>query len=86
VEPYFASEVAHAAAGMSRKEANELVNRLLDKYERHLPDAPKGLPLHECMNLNSGEITPQFRAVYRGVREEMADQFGLKFTPWSLYL
>ena len=85
IEPYFASEVAHAVAGMSRDEANRIVKSLLSRYEDNLADAPIGSPLHRCMDLESGEISPAFLDMYRGVRQEMADELGIAFTYPSLY-
>jgi methylamine--corrinoid protein Co-methyltransferase len=86
VEPYFASEVAHAVAGMSREEANGLVKALLEEYEARLPDAPIGVRLQDCMNLENGEISSEFREMYRMTRQAMTDRFGLKFKYPSIYL
>jgi len=86
VEPYFASEIAHAVVGMRRQEANEVVKALLDVYEARLPDAPIGVRLQDCMNLENGEITPEYREVYSKVRQEMTAKFGLEFKYPSIYL
>jgi methylamine--corrinoid protein Co-methyltransferase len=86
VEPYLASEVAHAVAGMGRAEANDLVKGLLEIYEAHLPDAPIGVRLQDCMDLESSEITPEFRETYRHVRQDLGDRFGLRFRYPSIYL
>ena len=85
VEPYFASEIAHAVVGMRRQEANKVVKALLDVYEARLPDAPIGVRLQDCMNLENGEITPEYREVYSRVRQEMT-KFGLEFKYPSIYL
>jgi len=86
VEPYFASEVAHAVAGMDRKEANQVLKALLKEYEGHLVDAPVGVRLQDCMNLETGEIIPEFRDLYRSIRQEMVDKFGLDFKYPSIYV
>jgi hypothetical protein len=86
IEPYFASEVAHAVTGMSREEANGLVKALLEEYEARLPDAPVGVRLQDCMNLENGEISSGFREMYRTARQAMTDRFGLKFKYPSIYL
>jgi hypothetical protein len=85
IEPYFASEVAHAVAGTSRDEANRIVKALLGKYEDDLADAPIGAPVQECMDLESGEICPAFLDLYREVRQEMTDELGIEFQSPSLY-
>lgn len=86
IEPYFASEIAHAVAGLSRKEANQIVISLLSKYEDQLAKAPIGSPVQECMNLETGEIDSGFLDLYRDVRQEMKDQFGINYKYPSLYL
>jgi methylamine--corrinoid protein Co-methyltransferase len=86
VEPYFASEIAHAVIGMPREEANQLVEGLLEKYEQDLDNPPIGVPIQKCMNLENGEISPEFRSVYQSIRKEMSDEFGLDFKQPSIYL
>ena len=86
IEPYFASEIAHAVAGLGRAEANQIVKTLLNMYEDKLADAPIGSPLQECMDLESGEISADFLELYRDVRQEMTDEFGIEFKYPSLYV
>jgi len=86
MDPLFASEVAHAVAGMSRQEANGIVNALLEKYEDQLRDPPTGQKYQECYDAVSGKPRPEFIELYREVRREMADQFGLQFSHASPYL
>ena len=86
IEPYFASEIAHAVAGLSRKDGNQIVKSLLNKYEEDLAEAPIGSPLQECMDLESGQIHSDFLELYRGVRQEMSDEYGIDFKYPSLYL
>lgn len=56
VEPRFATEVAHAAAGVGREDANEIVKQLVAKYEDRLLTPPKGTPFQESHDW--GSITP----------------------------
>lgn len=86
VEPYFASEIAHAVVGMPCKEANRMVISLLKKYEQDLDNPPIGDPIQKCMNLDNGDINPEYREVYRSVRNEMSEEFGLDFKHPSIYL
>ncbi|MCU0853204.1 MAG: monomethylamine:corrinoid methyltransferase [Thermoplasmata archaeon] len=44
VEPRISAEVGHAVAGMKRSDANELVKKLLGKYESKLNSPPSGCP------------------------------------------
>jgi len=86
MEPLFSSEVVHAVAGMSRKEANGIVMALLEKYEDKLREPPLGKKYQECFNVVTGEPNKEFIELYREVKREMADQFGLKFKHASPYL
>ncbi|HUV56424.1 MAG TPA: monomethylamine:corrinoid methyltransferase [Dehalococcoidales bacterium] len=86
VEPLFASEVAHAVAGMSRGEANGIVVALLEKYESQLRNPPTGQRYQECFDISTGTPSKEFIELYRQVRQEMTEQFGLKLQHASLYL
>jgi methylamine--corrinoid protein Co-methyltransferase len=86
VEPLFSSEVAHAVAGMSRREANRIVVALLEKYESQLQHPPTGQRYQECFDVSTGTPSKEFIELYRQVRQEMTEQFGLKFQHASLYL
>ena len=85
MEPLFASEVAHAVAGMSRKEANGIVVTLINKYEDKLHEPPVGQKYQECCDTATGAPGKEFIELYRQVRREMAEQFGLKFRGSSIY-
>jgi len=78
MEPMFASEVAHAAAGMTRAEANEMVNKLLPKYVDRLTNPPLGKKFQECYDWGSIEPCQEFVELYGRVKEELTGM-GLKF-------
>jgi methylamine--corrinoid protein Co-methyltransferase len=78
MEPRFASEVAHAAAGMSRAEANEIVKKILPKYEDQLFDPPKGKSFQEVYDWGSIEPCQEYVDLYGRVKDELAG-YGLKF-------
>ena len=85
--PFFlGSGVAHAVAGMSRREGSKIVNALLEKYEARLPDPPIGKKYQECYDVDSGEPSVEAVDLYREVRRELTDQFGLKFSQALPYL
>jgi methylamine---corrinoid protein Co-methyltransferase len=77
MEPRFASQVAHAAAGLSRVEANEIVKTLLAKYEDQLFDPPKGTRFQESHDWDS--ITPcqEYIDLYGRIKDELRS-YGLK--------
>lgn len=49
-------EVARAASQLTRKEANPIILKLLEKYENQLKNPPKGLKYQDVYDLNTGEI------------------------------
>ena len=78
MEPLFASEVAHAVAGMSREEANKIVLGLLAKYEDRLPDPPEGKRYQDCFDPAAATPTKEFLQLYREVKREVEGEFGLR--------
>jgi methylamine--corrinoid protein Co-methyltransferase len=71
LEPRFASEVAHAAVGLSRQEASGIINQLLSKYEDQIPTAPLGKKYQECFNVDSSTPSEEYLALYHEVKDEM---------------
>ena len=86
IENIFCNGVAHAVAGMSRKEANGIVNALLGKYEDKLSNPPLGKKYQDCYDVASGKPNKECLELYREVRQEMTDQFGLRLPRTSPYL
>jgi hypothetical protein len=78
MEPRFASEVAHAVAGMTRAEANEIVKKLLPKYVDDLPNPPKGKRFQEAFDWGSIEPCQEYVDLYGKVKEELTG-YGLRF-------
>jgi methylamine--corrinoid protein Co-methyltransferase len=75
IEARMAVEVGHAVAkqGMSREEANQIVNQLLKKYEDKIADAPKGKPFQECYDVSTVKPQPWYMDMYYKVKQEIAD-------------
>ncbi len=86
LENIFGNGVAHAAAGMSRKEANEMVKALLAKYEDRLSSPPIGEKYPDGYDMASGQPNKANLELYREVRREMTEQFGLRLPLTSPYL
>jgi methylamine--corrinoid protein Co-methyltransferase len=86
MEAIFASEVAHAAVGMSRREANRIVATLIEKYEDKQRNPPAGQRYQDCFDLITGMPNSESVELYRKVRREMEDQFGLQFGHASPYI
>lgn len=75
-------EVSRATtkAGLTRKEANPMIQSLLAKYEPALvaPGGNPGQPFDECYDLATLRPVPQWEAMYDSVRAEI-NSMGLKF-------
>jgi hypothetical protein len=78
MEPRFASEVAHAVAGMTRAQANELVKVLLPKYKDRLPDPPLGKKFQECYDWGSIEPSQEYVELYGRIKDELTG-YGIEF-------
>jgi len=80
LEARLAAEVGHAVArqGMSRSQANEIVLKLLPKYEALIADAPMGKPFQECYDVK--KVRPQgwYLDMYKRVRDEL-HELGVEF-------
>jgi len=64
-------EVVHAAAGMSREQANELVKQLIALYVADLPNNPSGKPFEEVYDVEKVVPTPEWQGMYDEVRNEL---------------
>jgi methylamine--corrinoid protein Co-methyltransferase len=78
LEPLLAAEVGRAVVGMSRQCANDLVLKLLEKYESHLDDPPLGHRYQDCFDVASRRPGPEALEHYRRVRADLR-QMGLVF-------
>jgi methylamine--corrinoid protein Co-methyltransferase len=67
------TEMALACAGMTRKEANKVVNALLPKYEQGLATAPKGRSYTECFDLATGRATDEYLAFVEKIKKELCE-------------
>jgi methylamine--corrinoid protein Co-methyltransferase len=74
LEARLACEVGHAAArqGMTRAQANEIVLKLLARYEGQIADAPKGKPFQECYDARTARPMPWYLEMYQKVKGELA--------------
>ena len=72
------AEVAHAAPGMKRDEADEIVKRLLLKYENSLDKPPEGKRYQDCYNIKTLEPSRRYIELYEKAKEELTG-YGLKF-------
>lgn len=80
LEARMAAEVGHAAArmGLGREQANEIVLKLLAKYEDKIKDAPLGKEFQECYDIRKAVPTQEYLDLYKRVKEEVAG-LGIEF-------
>jgi len=71
LESRFSAEVARASAGMERKVADEIVQKLLPLYEDDLPNKPVGKPFQEVYDMKSLQPTAEWNGLYEEVKEEL---------------
>jgi methylamine--corrinoid protein Co-methyltransferase len=76
LEARFNGEVARAAAGLSRAEADEIVRKALQKYEPDLNRQPVGVPFSQAYDPVTVNPRPDWLAVYHKVKEQ-AHAWGL---------
>ena len=72
MECKFGVEFAKAAIQLSRQQANEIVLRLLEKYESQIEKAPTGCRYQECYDVTTGKPGQDYLRLYDEVKEELA--------------
>jgi methylamine--corrinoid protein Co-methyltransferase len=68
--------------GMSRKEANELVRKILPKYEDKISKAPMGKTISECYDMERVEPTPEYLDLYEKVKKDISS-LGMDYSTLS---
>jgi methylamine--corrinoid protein Co-methyltransferase len=76
LEARWTAEVAHAAAGLSRSEADALVRQLVERYKPDLDQRPIGQPFPEVYDPVTLKPRPAWQALYEEVKAEL-DEMGL---------
>jgi methylamine--corrinoid protein Co-methyltransferase len=65
-------EAAEAASTLTRKEANPVVLKCLEKYENLLKDPPKGVTYQDCYDMTTGKLN---NAEYGKNADRIRDEF-----------
>jgi methylamine--corrinoid protein Co-methyltransferase len=78
MEAKFGIELGKAAAKLDRDRANELVIKLLEKYESQIPNAPEGDRYQDCYNVETGKPNEDYVRLYDEVKEELT-KMGIPF-------
>jgi methylamine--corrinoid protein Co-methyltransferase len=80
----FAAEVGRSVVGMSRKDVNAIVVRLLAKYESRLADPPLGQRYQDCFDMASRQPKADALAAYGQARAALIEM-GLQFNDPPFY-
>jgi hypothetical protein len=72
MEAKFCVKLAHHITGMKTDQANDLVNRLLQKYEKQVENAPIGKRFPECYDLKTGKPSDGYLRLYEEVVDELS--------------
>jgi methylamine---corrinoid protein Co-methyltransferase len=73
LETWFCAEVWKSCAGMSRKQANELVKKLIPLYEDKMQKPPMGKSVRDCFDLENGKPSQEWGDIYQKVHNELVD-------------
>lgn len=76
--PQFSAEVAHATAGMTRKEANNIVLKLVDQFKADLGKAPAGKLYQEAYDMKTGKPLPETLEKYEEMKNKICE-IGIPF-------
>lgn len=77
LEARFCGELSHSVEGMTRKEADPIVKKLVNKYKSIQGERLIGKPFTEVYDLESLQPTPDWLDLYESVCEEFDQEFGL---------
>ena len=74
LEMQFSAEVIRAASKLTRAEANEIVKRILPKYEKNLASPPEGKPYYECFDVATGYPTEEYVELFKKMKKEISEE------------
>lgn len=77
---FFAEVLKSSAKNLKLGDANDIVKKLLPKYEGKLKNPPKGKSLSECINLKTLQPSSEWLEIYEKVWSELED---LGLPRWS---
>jgi hypothetical protein len=72
LEAKFCVELGKAASKLTRAQANDLVIRILEKYESQIASPPEGDRYQDCHDPVTGKPNDAYVKLYNDVREELA--------------
>jgi hypothetical protein len=75
MEAKMACEVGCGAAesGIKRADANQLIKKIVSKYEHRIPEAPLGKTFQECYDVKKAMPTKEYAELYGAVKQELLE-------------
>jgi methylamine--corrinoid protein Co-methyltransferase len=72
MEPRVHAEVGHRVAqmGLTRREANRIVLKLVEGYEKRIPEAPIGKMFNECYQMDKIRPTDEYESLFAKKKKE----------------
>lgn len=62
-----------AASGIKRADVNELIKKIVSKYEHRISEAPLGKTFQECYDVKKAMPTKEYAELYGAVKQELLD-------------
>jgi len=79
IDSEYSCELVHALKGITRKEANRIIDRVIPKYIDRIADPPNGETVDQCYDLDRLKPKPHFEKLYYdGVVKELKTDFGIE--------
>ncbi len=79
LEARFTAQIAHAAEGLTRQEADPLVRKLVEKFKDNQQSMPIGKPFNEVYDVETVRPTPEWQDIYEEVVTiDIEKELGLK--------
>ncbi len=79
IDMEFTCQVGHACKGLTRREANKLIDKIIPKYIEQIQNPPHGETLTECYDLDYFRPKPHFaRLYYDEIVKEIKKDYGIE--------
>ncbi len=78
VDMEFTCQLGHACVGLTRKEANKIIDKIIPKYLGRLTDPPRGETLDECYDMDYFKPRAHFEKLYTDFVDEVKKEFGIE--------
>ncbi len=78
IDSEFTCALGHGMAGITRKEANRIIKKLMETYLSRIKNPPKGRILNDCYDIRTMTPDDELRKTYDEVTRELRG-LGIRF-------